>query len=79
MEITMPFDATAASLTAEIESACRALLDICHEDPAREWRAYELKAKARNGLSAGAMTIAFNRLVEKGVFAVDGDCIRLSP
>jgi hypothetical protein len=77
MECVMMPDATAASLSEEIQAAREALLQLCRDHPDRTWHAYELKAAARNGWTAGAMSIALNRLIEEGVFEVDGDCIRL--
>jgi hypothetical protein len=77
MELAMARDATATSLSEEIEAARDALVELCRAQPGREWRAYELKAAARNGWSAGAMAIALNRLIDEGLFEVAGDCIRL--
>jgi|GEM_PF-2442920 len=71
-------DPTATSLTKEIAAARDAIVALCQQDPDRTWHAFELKAQARNGWSAGAMTLALNRLLSEGTFQLEGDCIRLT-
>lgn len=71
-------DATSERLVKEIEEAREALIEKAKERPADQWwRAYELKDRARNGWSAGAMNIAFRRLIESDIFEQQGDRIRL--
>lgn len=75
MEVSMSPDATSERLAEEIEEAREALIERAKE---REWwRAYELKDRTRNGWSAGAMNIAFRRLIDAHVFEQQGDRIRL--
>lgn len=74
----MTRDATAVSLDLEVEQAKAALVELCKQDPERTWRAYELRAQARNGWSSGAMNLALNRLVDEGTLAAHGDEISLS-
>lgn len=75
----MAIDATVAAAAAEVTEAEGALRDLVAEDPDRWQGAYELKARARNGWSAAAMSIALNRLLADGAFELsDGDQIRLS-
>lgn len=76
METAMPVDATAAALAAEVGAARQALIDFVERESRDCWPAHELKARARNGWSAGAMSLALNRLLEDGTFELkDGDCI----
>ena len=71
-------DATSERLSQEIEEAREALIERAKEKgPEEWWHAYELKDRARNGWSAGAMNIAFRRLLDADVFEVNGDLIRL--
>ena len=71
-------DAPSQNLEREIEEARKALLDAAGQLPADDWSyAFELKDRARNGWSAGAMNIAFRRLVNENAFEVQGDRIRL--
>jgi hypothetical protein len=78
MEASMSPDATSERLAQEIEEARDALIERAKEKKPEEWwRAYELKDRARNGWSTGAMNIAFRRLLDADVFEVDGDLIRL--
>lgn len=79
METTVPIDATTAALAQEVEAAQKALVELVTQEPRDCWPAYELKAKARNGWSAGAMSLALNRLLEDGTFVLaGGDCIRMA-
>jgi len=78
MEAQMATDATDASLSAEIEAARGALIEVCRKKPTKWWPAYELKDEARNGWSDGAMTLALNRLIDEGKLDVQGDRVRLS-
>ena len=74
----MSVDATSERLAEEIEEARKALVERASErGPDDWWHAYELKDRARNGWSAGAMNIAFRRLLAAGVFEQQGDRIRL--
>jgi hypothetical protein len=71
-------DPTAALLAEEVGAARDALVDLCRRNPERTWPAYELKRTARNGWSAGAMTLALNHLLSEGVLQADGDLIHLT-
>ncbi len=71
-------DPLATHLTQEIVEASAALVDLCKSQPDRDWPAYELKTQARNGWSAGAMSMALSRLLDEGVLWAEGDRIRLS-
>jgi hypothetical protein len=77
MEVSMKRDAASEKFASEIEDAHKALLDKVQEDPEREWFAYELKDRVRNGWSAGAMNMALTRLIDSGTFKLEGDRIRL--
>jgi hypothetical protein len=80
MEASMSPDIASERLKREIDEARQALLDAASKRPADEWwHAFELKDQARNGWSAGAMNIAFRRLIREQLFEVDGDRIRLPP
>ena len=70
-------DAASEQLAHEITDAREALLSSAQENPERWWFAYELKDRARNGWSAGAMSMALTRLIDTGVFELQGDRIRL--
>jgi hypothetical protein len=79
MESTVAIDATAAALAEDVATAEEALRNLAAAEPERWWAAYELKAQARNGGSAGAMSMALNRLVDDGTFDLtNGDQVRLS-
>jgi len=75
---TKTTDPLATHLTEEIAEARTALVALCESQPERAWPAYELKTQARNGWSAGAMSLALSRLLDDGVLRADGDRIRLS-
>ena len=77
MEAAMSPDALSEQLAQEIDEAREALIAQARQ---RDdwWHAYELKDRARNGWSAGAMNIAFRRLIETKVFEQQGDRIRLN-
>lgn len=70
-------DVATAHLAREISEAGDALLAKASEEPDRWWFAYELKDRARNGWSAGAMDIALNRLIDSGKFDTEGDQVRI--
>lgn len=70
-------DVATAHLAKEISEAGDALLAKASEKPDRWWFAYELKDRARNGWSAGAMDIALNRLIDSGKFDTKGDQVRI--
>ena len=70
-------DVATAHLAKEISEAGDALLAKAVEEPNRWWFAYELKDRARNGWSAGAMDIALNRLIDTGKFDTKGDQVRI--
>ena len=77
MEIAMELDPAQAGLAKEIAAAREALTDLALAR-AGDWSyAYELKAQARNGWSAGAIGLALSQLIEEGRFEVDGDRVRL--
>ena len=73
----MKRNAASERLASEIADAREALLDSAQHEPERWWLAYELKDEARNGWSASAMNMALARLIDTGVFELDGDRIRL--
>jgi hypothetical protein len=79
MEASMSLDVATAHLAKEIGEAEDALLAKAGEEPDRWWFAYELKDRARNGWSAGAMDIALNHLIDTGKFDTDGDQVRIRP
>lgn len=70
-------DIATAHLAKEISAARDALLATASGEPDRWWFAYELKDRARNGWSAGAMDIALNRLIDSGKFETKGDQVRI--
>lgn len=71
-------DVASKRLEQEIEEAQQALLAAAAERPPDQWWfAFELKDHTRNGWSAGAMNIAFRRLIKEHVFEIEGDRIRL--
>jgi hypothetical protein len=63
-------DAAFASLTDEIVAARGALLELMQDQTDRVWSAYELKTRAQNGWSSGAMTLALEGLVDDGTVEV---------
>jgi len=71
-------DPTAAALAGEVMAAREAVLELCKSDAERPRLAYELKREARNGWSAGAMTLALNGLLADGLLQAEGDLIRLA-
>jgi hypothetical protein len=78
MEAAMSPDAPSQNLEREIEEAREALLEAAERLQGDDWSyAFELKDRARNGWSAGAMNIAFRRLINEKTFEVEGDRIRL--
>jgi peptidoglycan/xylan/chitin deacetylase (PgdA/CDA1 family) len=78
MEASVSPDVATAQLAKEIQEAGEALLKTAEKEP-DTWRpAYELKDETRNGWTAGAMSIALNRLVDEGKFESKGDLIRLT-
>jgi Elongation factor SelB, winged helix len=74
----MTTDATAASLSKEIAAARERLIELCQDPPEGGWPAHELKNRARNGWSDGALNIALSRLIEDGTLVAEGDRVRLS-
>lgn len=66
----MPLDATTAALTEEVQHAREAIIDYAKTAPQDWWDPYELKLRARNGWSSGAMTLAMNDLIDEGVLEV---------
>lgn len=69
----MTTDAAFQSLTDEIEAAREALLTMAASEPGRAWHPYELKTRARNGWSSGAMGLALDSLIVDGrLVATDG-------
>jgi hypothetical protein len=77
MEASMSLDVATTQLASDIKQAGDRLLEVAGEQPDRWWHAYELKDRARNGWSAGAMDIALNRLIDTGKFDVRGDKIHI--
>lgn len=79
METTVTHsDVAFATLADEMVAARGALLELVNEDPKRWWQAYNLKTRARSDLSAGAVSLALNRLIDDGTLDVAGDAVRLS-
>jgi hypothetical protein len=79
MEAKMALDATTAFLAGEISQAREALISKARTAPPGHcWPAWELKMRARNGWSDGAMNLALNRLIADGTFTVAGDSVRLN-
>jgi hypothetical protein len=74
MEMMMAADAPYTTLTDEIEAARSALIGLAQTEQASHWwNAYDLKTQARNGWSAGAMSLAMNQLIDDGTFEVNDD------
>lgn len=70
-------DATAATLSEEVEAAKTALIELCETNREEWWQAYDLKLSARNGWSDGAMNIALRDLIDSGKLEVNKDRVRL--
>jgi hypothetical protein len=80
MESTMTTDAAFQSLTEEIEAARGALLTLARSESGRAWHPYELKTRARNGWSSGAMGLALDSLLADGqLVAADGLLVTAVP
>lgn len=78
MESAMIIDETSAALAEEVEAAEKALIAVAESDPRKWWYPYELRQRARNGWSAGAMGIALDNLIDRGVFRMNAElCVRL--
>jgi hypothetical protein len=78
MEIALPVDQTYAALAEEVTAAERALIEVAEREPGKWWYPYELRQEARNGWSPGAMGIALDDLIERGVFQMNAElCVRL--
>ena len=78
MDSAMTVDVASAALSREIEAAAQDLIATASVEPERWWAAYDLQTKARNGSSAGAVSLALGRLADEGrVEFGDGDLIRL--
>ena len=71
-------DRAYAAFAEEVASAEEALLALLREDREREWDAYDLKTKVRNGWSAGAVSLAFDNLLHSGAVEWHGGLIRLA-
>ncbi len=74
----MPVDPTSEQLAKEVAAARQALVNRTHEAPEQWWPAGDLKARVRNGWSAGATGLALGDLIADGTFEVQGDSVRLS-
>jgi len=68
-------DAAFASLADEVKQAREALLKLAASERDRAWHPYELKTRARNGWSAGAMSLALDGLITDGALIVDSDLL----
>ena len=77
MEMTMTVDSTAASFAQEVDAAAAALIEAVSAEPGT-WPAWELKIRARNGWSDGAMNVALASLLADGTLSADGDRVSLS-
>lgn len=67
-------DQTYAALAEEVVEAEKQLVAVAHTAGEREWwDPYELRKKARNGWSPGAMGIALDNLIDRSVFVVNAD------
>jgi predicted amino acid dehydrogenase len=78
MDLAMTVDVTSVALSKEVEAAAKEIVEVASVEPGRWWPAYELQTRARNGSSAGAVSLALSRLVDEGKFeSGDGDLIRL--
>jgi len=78
MEAAMT-DQTYAALVEEVAEAEKQLVVVAEQDePGKWWYPYELRQLARNGWSPGAMGIALDNLIDRGVFEVSAEqCVRL--
>jgi hypothetical protein len=62
------------ALADEINAARSAIIAVAErERPGGWWNAYDLKTHARNGWSAGAISLAMNDLIADGTFEVGED------
>lgn len=75
----MTIDATDRVLDEEIAAAREKLIEVAGEQGDAWWTAYELKVRARNGWSSGAMSLALRELIVDGTFEQRKTdlCIRL--
>lgn len=74
----MSVDPTSERLAREIAEARQALVNRIQEAPSQWWPASDLKARVRNGWSAGATGLALGDLIADGTLEVQGDSVRLS-
>ena len=75
---TMTVDTASIALSREVEAAAKDLVEVAAAEPVRWWPAYELQTAARNGSSAGAVSLALGRLVDEGTLeSGDEDLVRL--
>jgi hypothetical protein len=71
MEAVMT-DQTYAALVEEVAEAEKQLVVVAGQDEAGKWwDPYELRKKARNGWSPGAMGIALDNLIDRRIFEVN--------
>jgi hypothetical protein len=75
----MAVDQADKAVEEEVQAARAAILDVIRTAPSEAWTAYELKTRARNGWSSGAMGIALRELIDEGVLTRGSDLrVRLS-
>jgi hypothetical protein len=74
---TMTVDATDRAVNAEVAAARDALFELASSRPSEWWTAYDLKVRARNGWSAGAMGLALRELIDEGVLEQREDDLRV--
>jgi hypothetical protein len=73
MESTLIVDQTYAALTDDVLAAEAALVEVAKEAPDQWWYPYDLRQRARNGWSPGAMGIALDNLIARHTFEVSAD------
>lgn len=71
MTEAMTTDETYAALASEVGAAAARLVEVAEEQPDEWWHPYELRRRARNGWSPGAMGLALDKLIASGTFEVD--------
>ena len=72
----MTVDATDQAVNEEVAAARDAIVELASSSD-KWWTAYELKVRARNGWSAGAMGLALRELVDEGILEQREDDLRL--
>jgi hypothetical protein len=78
MGSAMTVDQTYIALTEQVAAAEKAIVAEAKKAAGEWWYPYDLRKQARNGWSAGAMGIAMDNLIARGVLEVNADlCVRL--